>query len=544
MLPESIITREGPLSNIWLAANYDKKLSKHQLLNTNIVKSTEYINNQYNHNSTNSDNEIDAITLRLSGQLLLGITKIYSRKTKYLLDDINDVLYKLRTVFKLSSGVQLGSDGSTSTRINLPPQQTTIQDINTIILKDQVTSFDLLWQDDLNLEDPIQQPINTLATVFNTTDQQVDISAGSIEYGRYDEEFTTSSPQPNMELDFELNDINNEEDYDASIEMGRNLSFNNDDNDDNNSILGDLSKNNLFPDNQDLGEEFGGDFELNFDNTEEIPEENINDAQNIEEPEQPVPQPQRQSRPRQRRTRITEDGQMIIVNKRLIIDSEDNMTISIDTLRQNQENMLNGNTVNNTTTRSNRVNHPPLTIAEKLKIIEDLANQVIKKRKLNDESAELRLRKQREEEEEEEDDSESTSDSMDLDLSMSDSESEKDTALKPRKPVEEESDDEEEEDSFGDERIDNVAKSTRQITEELQNMFRLDHTLTFNELIEEDSKSIKPLGMKNKNIMNTKREASRCFFEVLVLATNDCIKINQSDKTINITSRDNLYNFI
>ncbi|KAI5961839.1 MCD1 [Candida pseudojiufengensis] len=544
MIPESIITKEGPLSNIWLAANYDKKLTKHQLLNTNIVQSTKYINNRYN-NQESSNIELDAVTLRLSGQLLLGITKIYSRKTKYLLDDLNDVLYKLRTVFKSSSGVQLGSDGLTTTKVNLPPQQTTIQDINSILLKDQVTGFDLLWQDDLNLEETVQPTINTLDTVFNTTDQQVDASMGSIEYGRYDEEFTTSSPQPNMNMDFDLNDMDDDfgnNDYDASIEMGRNVSMNAD-NDDNNSLLGELSKNDIFSE----GAEFGDGFDLNFDDNDvldnETNEHEVNEAseQSQEPQESTEPQgPTRPTRPRQRRTRITDDGEMIIVNKRLIVDSEDSMTISIDTLRENQENMMNRN-INNHTTPNNRPIHPPLTNEEKLKIIEDLANQVFKKRKLNDLSTEYRLQKQREEEEESEIDT--SSDSMDLDLSMSDSESENDAPLKPRKSLDEESGDEEEDDSFGDDRIDNIAKSTRQIAEEVQNLFRLDHSITFNDILEEDTKAVKPLGLKNKTI-NTRREASRCFFEVLVLATNDCVKLQQDEKTIRISSRDNLYDFI
>lgn len=38
------------------------------------------------------------MALRLSGQLLLGVVRIYSRKTKYLLEDCNDAVGKLKTV--------------------------------------------------------------------------------------------------------------------------------------------------------------------------------------------------------------------------------------------------------------------------------------------------------------------------------------------------------------------------------------------------------------------------------------------------------------
>ena len=38
------------------------------------------------------------LALRLSSQLLLGIVRIYGKKNKYLIDDCNEVLLRLRTV--------------------------------------------------------------------------------------------------------------------------------------------------------------------------------------------------------------------------------------------------------------------------------------------------------------------------------------------------------------------------------------------------------------------------------------------------------------
>ena len=40
------------------------------------------------------------MALRLSGQLLLGVCKIYSRKARYLLDDCNDALVKIKLAFR------------------------------------------------------------------------------------------------------------------------------------------------------------------------------------------------------------------------------------------------------------------------------------------------------------------------------------------------------------------------------------------------------------------------------------------------------------
>jgi cohesin complex subunit SCC1 len=50
------------------------------------------------------------MALRLSGQLLLGVVRIYSRKAKYLLDDCNDALLRIKMV-RLSLCLRLlGSD--------------------------------------------------------------------------------------------------------------------------------------------------------------------------------------------------------------------------------------------------------------------------------------------------------------------------------------------------------------------------------------------------------------------------------------------------
>ena len=42
--------------------------------------------------------DVEVMALRLSGQLLLGVVRIYSRKAKYLLDDCNEALLKIRMV--------------------------------------------------------------------------------------------------------------------------------------------------------------------------------------------------------------------------------------------------------------------------------------------------------------------------------------------------------------------------------------------------------------------------------------------------------------
>lgn len=49
------------------------------------------------------------LALRISGQLLLGVCRIYSRKAKYLLDDCNEALVKIKMVSKF---INLNMDAS------------------------------------------------------------------------------------------------------------------------------------------------------------------------------------------------------------------------------------------------------------------------------------------------------------------------------------------------------------------------------------------------------------------------------------------------
>lgn len=87
---ETILSRRGPLGRVWLAAHMERKLSKAQTLQTDIEQSVDAIMGQ----------EVEVMALRLSGQLLLGVVRIYNRKAKYLLDDCNDALLKIKMAFR------------------------------------------------------------------------------------------------------------------------------------------------------------------------------------------------------------------------------------------------------------------------------------------------------------------------------------------------------------------------------------------------------------------------------------------------------------
>ena len=94
---ETLLSKTGPLARVWLSANLERKLSKTHILQSNIESSVNAI----------VDQGTAPMALRLSGQLLLGVVRIYSRKARYLLDDCNEALLKIKMVSQAPSSLVL-----------------------------------------------------------------------------------------------------------------------------------------------------------------------------------------------------------------------------------------------------------------------------------------------------------------------------------------------------------------------------------------------------------------------------------------------------
>ncbi|KAF7633216.1 hypothetical protein Mgra_00007407 [Meloidogyne graminicola] len=91
-----VLSKKGPLAKIWLAAHWEKKLSKTQIYETNVQDAVaEIIQPKVK------------LSLRTTGHLLLGIVRIYSRKAKYVLADCNEAFIKLKMTFKHGSTCDL-----------------------------------------------------------------------------------------------------------------------------------------------------------------------------------------------------------------------------------------------------------------------------------------------------------------------------------------------------------------------------------------------------------------------------------------------------
>jgi hypothetical protein len=90
-----LLSKKGALGIIWIASHLDKQLKRQQIFEASITTSVEAIINPE-----------APLALRLSGQLLLGLVRIYSRKIQYLYTDCNDTLVKIRASYRAAGASQ------------------------------------------------------------------------------------------------------------------------------------------------------------------------------------------------------------------------------------------------------------------------------------------------------------------------------------------------------------------------------------------------------------------------------------------------------
>ena len=104
---DALLSKTGPLARVWLASNMERKLTKKDCIASNLENSIEVM----------VDQGSAPMALRLSGQLLLGVVRIYNRKARYLLEDCNEALVKIKMVLGLPFRAKL-----TLTIIGLSPR--------------------------------------------------------------------------------------------------------------------------------------------------------------------------------------------------------------------------------------------------------------------------------------------------------------------------------------------------------------------------------------------------------------------------------------
>ncbi|KAM8946731.1 double-strand-break repair protein rad21-like protein 1 [Pelodytes ibericus] len=117
-----LLSKRGSLSKIWMAAHWDKKLTKAHIFECNLESAIQSIVSPK-----------VTIALRTSGHLLLGVVRIYHRKAKYLLADCNEAFIKIKIAFRPGI-VDLSEDHQEAT-------------YNAITLPEEFLDFDMQMPD-------------------------------------------------------------------------------------------------------------------------------------------------------------------------------------------------------------------------------------------------------------------------------------------------------------------------------------------------------------------------------------------------------------
>ncbi|KAL8758981.1 MAG: hypothetical protein Q9199_001069 [Rusavskia elegans] len=234
---ETLLSKTGPLARVWLSANLERKLSKTHILQSNIETSVHAI----------VDQGQAPMALRLSGQLLLGVVRIYSRKARYLLDDCNEALLKIKMAFR-PGNVDLPAN------LDIPnPATLTVMDKLTDPVLPELDPALLDFRPmDMDSGGKHDDPLNWTSQLLS--------DSMTIEVGRNQPEPRFEDEDDDMDIDLEL-DV----DDGPSIEIGRNApppqSLEND-------LFGDESK---YPGNDGLTLDFGDENFVRSQRTSAVP---------------------------------------------------------------------------------------------------------------------------------------------------------------------------------------------------------------------------------------------------------------------------------
>ncbi|PNY20662.1 Cohesin subunit rad21 [Tolypocladium capitatum] len=204
---ETLLNKSGPLARVWLSANLERKLSKNHILQSNVTDSVEAII---------TPNQAP-MALRLSGQLLLGVVRIYQRKTRYLLDDCNEAMMKIKMAFRSSGNNDLAAN------LQMPNREA-------LLLPDKITPYDnlelppppdaswLLSQ----VDDVTATPVGRKGRISNNRDinLQEDFDNSQFLQGANSLDEDDLAPMDDLELELDFG-IDMDGGPSQSIEMGR-----------------------------------------------------------------------------------------------------------------------------------------------------------------------------------------------------------------------------------------------------------------------------------------------------------------------------------
>ncbi|CBZ23467.1 double-strand-break repair protein rad21 homolog,putative [Leishmania mexicana MHOM/GT/2001/U1103] len=92
-----VLTKKGPLAKVWLAAHWDKRLTRHEVKVVDLSQTILHI-----------VRPVVPIALRTSGELLVGVVRIYALKVKHLLKEATEATLFLRVTTLATKGSKAG----------------------------------------------------------------------------------------------------------------------------------------------------------------------------------------------------------------------------------------------------------------------------------------------------------------------------------------------------------------------------------------------------------------------------------------------------
>ncbi|XP_066480835.1 double-strand-break repair protein rad21-like protein 1 [Tiliqua scincoides] len=148
-----LMNKRGPLAKIWLAAHWDKKVTKAHVFECNLeIAIAKILSPKFK------------MALRTSGHLLLGVVRIYHRKTKYLLADCNEALLKMQSEFRPGLvDLPKGTSEANYDTITLPEDfhdfDTQLPDVNAIDVAQHFTLYQSRAEDITLIEEDYRQHV-------------------------------------------------------------------------------------------------------------------------------------------------------------------------------------------------------------------------------------------------------------------------------------------------------------------------------------------------------------------------------------------------
>jgi meiotic recombination protein REC8, fungi type len=84
-----ILNKKHSMSVVWMAATLQKKLTKKQIQSVEITEACQYV-----------QDPPEPLALRLSSNLMVGLSRVYSQQTGFLWTDVNQVVLSVKNAFR------------------------------------------------------------------------------------------------------------------------------------------------------------------------------------------------------------------------------------------------------------------------------------------------------------------------------------------------------------------------------------------------------------------------------------------------------------